>query len=95
MVELLENSFEFIFTSIAADGLNKSWLNKVITSDDLEKLNQLKNKIGSNVAGEGGEFESLVLDCPLFKKKLVIEEFEIQEESEFVARMIIKKASLK
>ena len=95
MVELLENSFEFIFTSIAADGLNKSWLNKVITSDDLEKLNQLKNKIGSNVAGEGGEFESLVLDCPLFKKKLVIGEFEIQEESEFVARMIIKKASLK
>ena len=95
MQELVDQGFEFIFTAIAADGLNKNWLNKVIDNTDLLKLKELKDKIGSNVAGEGGEFESLVLDCPLFKKKLVIEEFEIQEESEFVARMIIKKASLK
>jgi diphthine-ammonia ligase len=94
MQELVDNGFEIIFTSIAADGLNKNWLNKVITKEDLEKLNKLKDKIGSNVAGEGGEFESLVLNCPLFKKKLVIEEFEIQEETEYVARMIIKKARL-
>jgi len=94
MEELLENDFEFIFTSIAADGLDKFWLNKIITNEDLEKLNKLKQKIGSNVAGEGGEFESLVLNCPLFKKKLVLEEFEIQEESKYAARMIIKKARL-
>ena len=94
MQELVDNGFEFIFTSIAAYGLNKNWLNKVITNEDLEKLNKLKDKIGSNVAGEGGEFESLVLDCPLFKKKLVIEEFEIQEENECTARMIITKAKL-
>jgi len=95
MKELLENNFEFTFTAVAAEGMNKSWLNKTITKEDLEKLNKLKDKIGSNVAGEGGEFESLVLNCPLFKKKLVIEEFEIKEESEYAARMIIKKASLK
>ena len=94
MQELVDQGFEFIFTAIAADGLNKNWLNKVIDNTDLLKLKELKDKIGSNVAGEGGEFESLVLDCPLFKKKLVIEEFEIQEESEYVARMIIKKAKL-
>jgi diphthine-ammonia ligase len=94
MQELVDQGFEFIFTSIAADGLNKNWLNKVIDNTDLLKLKELKDKIGSNVAGEGGEFESLVLDCPLFKKKLVIEEFEIKEESEYVARMIIKKAKL-
>jgi len=94
MQELVDQGFEFIFTAIAADGLNKNWLNKVIDNTDLLKLKELKDKIGSNVAGEGGEFESLVLDCSLFKKKLVIEEFEIQEESEYVARMIIKKAKL-
>jgi diphthine-ammonia ligase len=94
MQELVDNGFEFIFTSIAAYGLDKSWLNKIITKEDLIKLNKLKDKIGSNVAGEGGEFESLVLNCPLFKNKLVIEEFEIQEENECTARMIIKKAKL-
>jgi diphthine-ammonia ligase len=94
MQELLDNNFQIIFTGIAAYGLNKSWLNKIITQEDLNKLKQLKAKIGSNVAGEGGEFESLVLDCPVFKKKLIIEEFEIKEESEYAARMIIKKAKL-
>jgi diphthine-ammonia ligase len=94
MQELVDNGFEFIFTSIAAYGLNKDWLNKVITNEDLKKLNKLKDKIGSNVAGEGGEFESLVLNCSLFKKRLVIEEFEIQEENECTARMVITKARL-
>jgi len=28
------------------------------------------------MAGEGGEFETLVLDGPLFHKKLVVDEFE-------------------
>lgn len=94
MRELVEKGFEFIFTGIAAEGLDKSWLNRVIGFDDLEGLKKLKDKIGSNVAGEGGEFESLVLDCPLFKRRLVIEEFEILEEKENVARMVIRKVKL-
>ncbi|MFH1395783.1 MAG: diphthine--ammonia ligase [archaeon] len=94
MQELLDNNFEIIFTAVAAYGLDKSWLNKVITLKDLNKLKKLKDKIGSNVAGEGGEFESLVLDCPLFKQRLVIEEFKIIEEAEHTARVIVKKAKL-
>ncbi|MBU1974484.1 MAG: TIGR00289 family protein, partial [Nanoarchaeota archaeon] len=94
MQELLDYNFEFILVSIAADGLDKSWLNKVITGNDLEKLKELNKKMGLNIAGEGGEFESLVMDCPLFKKKLVIEEFEIKEENECTARLIVKKARL-
>ncbi len=94
MQELIDNKFKFIFTGIAAEGLNKSWLNKVITQEELNELKQLKDKIGSNIAGEGGEFESLVLDCPLFNKKIVIKDFEILEENKNTARLIIKKTEL-
>lgn len=94
MRELLDNGFEFILTAVAAYGLDKSWLNKIIGYDDLERLKSLKEKIGVNYAGEGGEFESLVLDCSLFKKKLVIEEFAIEEENENIARLVVKKARL-
>jgi len=94
MIELVDNDYKIIFTSIAAYGLDKTWLNKVITKVDLAKSEKLRDKLGSNVAGEGGEFESLVLDCPLFKKKLVIEDFEIIEDAENSARMVIKKAKL-
>ena len=94
MEELINENFKIIFTAIAAEGLNKDWLNKIITKDELEKLKVLHQEIGFHIAGEGGEFESLVLDCPLFKKKLTLSEFEIVMDSEFSGRMIIKKAEL-
>ena len=25
-----------------------------------------------NIAGEGGEYETLTLDCPLYKKKIIM-----------------------
>jgi len=95
MQELIDNNFKFILTSIAAEGLDSSWLNKIITEKDLDKLKELNKKIGLNIAGEGGEFETLVLDCPLFKKQLILEETEIQEENKNTARLIVKKAILK
>ena len=94
MQELLDTGFEIIFTGIAAEGLNKTWLNKVITSEHLLRLKKLKEKIGMHEAGEGGEFESLVLDCPLFKKKVVIKKAKIIEEKENVARLEIVEAEL-
>lgn len=94
MKELLQNNFKFMFTKVAAEGLNKNWLNKEITMDYLRELNELNKKIGLNVAGEGGEFESWVFDCPLFEKKIVIEESEIIEVSQNCAYLTIKKAGL-
>jgi diphthine-ammonia ligase len=29
-------------------------------------------RFGLNVCGEGGEYETFTLDCPLFKKKIVV-----------------------
>lgn len=92
MQELLQNNFQFIFTAVAAEGLDKSWLNKIITQKDINKLKQIP---GINLAGEGGETESLVINCPLFQKQLIIEQAEILEENKNTARLLIKKATLK
>ena len=35
----------------------------------------LSEKYKVNPAGEGGEYETFVLDCPLFKKSLKVEHF--------------------
>ncbi|MBS3165756.1 diphthine--ammonia ligase [Candidatus Woesearchaeota archaeon] len=92
--ELLTNGFDFIYSKIAAEGLDKTWLNRKISGTDLERLEKLKQKIGLNVAGEGGESESLVLDCPLFKKKVELEKVEIIEENKNCAYIVITKAKL-
>ena len=91
--EIINKDFKFIITKVAADGLDKSWLNKVITEEDLKKLVNLNEKMGFNIAGEGGEFETLMIDGPIFNKKIQIEDFEIEEDG-IVGTLKIKKAKL-
>jgi diphthine-ammonia ligase len=40
---------------------------------------QLHDKYQFHVCGEGGEYETLVLDCPMYRKRLVLDEVEIIE----------------
>ncbi len=72
MKNLIESGFHFIITSVSSDGLDESWLGKEITLEDLSKLEQLGKKYGFNVNFEGGEAETLVVDCPLFSQPLKI-----------------------
>jgi asparagine synthase (glutamine-hydrolysing) len=93
MQELLDQKFTIILTAVAGEGMNKSWLGRPLTQEDIVNLNQLHDKIGFNVAGEGGEFESLVLDCPMFMKKISIE-YDIFMESENTGHIVVKKTEL-
>ncbi|MEM0437747.1 MAG: diphthine--ammonia ligase [Candidatus Micrarchaeia archaeon] len=67
MRRLLKDGFKFVITSVAAEGLGKEWLNRTISEKDIDALVKLNRKYGINIAGEGGEYETLVTDCPLFK----------------------------
>lgn len=92
--EIIDSGFEVVLTRIAAEGLDKSWLNVPLTHTHLQRLAELNRKLGLNIAGEGGEYESLVLDGPLFAKKIILRETEITEENKNTATLIIKKAEL-
>ncbi|MGH9998601.1 MAG: diphthine--ammonia ligase [Nitrosopumilaceae archaeon] len=70
--DLLEAKFRFIITSVSSAGLDESWLGKEITTQDVEKLEKLAAKHGFNLSFEGGEAETLVLDCPLFSSPIKI-----------------------
>lgn len=61
-------------------------------------LQQLNARFGSHICGEGGEYESLTLDCPAFTKRILITESEtvIHEDKGFatVAYWRIKSADI-
>ncbi|VVB60653.1 Diphthamide synthase [uncultured archaeon] len=71
---LLENKFEIIITAVAAEGLDEKWLGRKIDKNAVKELIEISKKNKINIAGEGGEFETFVLDCPLFSKKIEIVE---------------------
>lgn len=60
-----------------------------------DKLMRLYDEEQVHCCGEGGEFESFVLDCPIYGKKIVVEEFDIVVENDkpfcYVARLNFKK----
>ena len=69
----LESGFEIIFSGVASAGFDKKWLGRKVDSEAIEELKALNDKHGVNIAGEGGEYESFVLDCPLFKRRIELD----------------------
>ena len=72
MQDLISHGFVFIITSVSADGLDQRWLGKKISFTDLDDLMILSKKFGFNLNFEGGEAETLVLDCPLFCRSIKV-----------------------
>lgn len=91
---LLDNDFMFVICKIAAFGFSEKMLGKVIDYKDLEELKKLNKKYHTNIAGEGGEYETLVLDSPVFKKRISIIESQKIMKNEFTGNLIIKKIKL-
>jgi diphthine-ammonia ligase len=95
MRTLVREGYEVVLGSIAADGLSKKWLGRKIDDKAISELIKIHAKNKINVAGEGGEFESLVLDTPMYKKKIVIEKADIILENEYTGKYVVKKAKVK
>ena len=70
--DLLKERFRVVITGVSAYPLNASWLGRVIDQKFIDQMKNLKKRYKINPAGEGGEFESFVLECPLFDKPLKV-----------------------
>ena len=92
--KLQTHNISSIITGIAAEPFDESWLGKEIDSSTVNDLLLYSKKYRINPAGEGGEFESLVINAPMFSKKLEILSSKIHY-SNFSGRLEIKEAELK
>ena len=72
MNNLLNSNFKFILTSVSSDGLDETWLGKIISVDDVSLLSNLSSKYGFNLNFEGGEAETFVTDCPIYSHQITI-----------------------
>jgi ABC transporter with metal-binding/Fe-S-binding domain ATP-binding protein len=72
MYSLIDEKFHVKIVGVSAMGLERSWLGKSLDEASICQLESIGKKYRFNIAFEGGEAETLVLDCPLFTKKLDI-----------------------
>jgi diphthine-ammonia ligase len=66
LLQIVREGYRFILTAVSAQGLDERWLGREIDDLSAEELVRLSDKYRFNAALEGGEGETLVLDCPLF-----------------------------
>nr|CCA16106.1 conserved hypothetical protein [Albugo laibachii Nc14] len=95
---MIENKVHAIIVKVAAIGLDPArHLGKSLEEMQPELL-RLREKYQLNVCGEGGEYETLALDCPLFKKRIVIDSsIVVMHSDDFcapVAYLVIEKSHL-
>ena len=70
---MLEAGFEILIVQAAAYGLDESWLGRTIDEAALEELEDLHEEYGVHILGEGGEFETLVVDAPHMDQRIDLE----------------------
>lgn len=73
---ILEAGFMIMIVGVACEGMGREWLGRVIDPSSLEELKKLAKKHRFHLAGEGGEYETFVLDGPLFRKRIEVKEAE-------------------
>jgi ABC transporter with metal-binding/Fe-S-binding domain ATP-binding protein len=70
--EMIDIKMDVLISSVAALGFSKEWLGRTLNNELIEKLLILNEKFGVDPCGEGGEYESLVLDAPWFLSRIKI-----------------------
>jgi diphthine-ammonia ligase len=71
--KMIDQKFEIVIVGVSAFGLDRKWLGTLLDHDNVKILESLSRKYGFNLNFEGGEAETIVVDCPLYKKKFGIQ----------------------
>ena len=73
---IVEGQLNSIIVKVATLGLDESHLGRSL-KDIRDHLHVMNKKYGINICGEGGEYETFTIDCPLFYKSIVFGEWDI------------------
>jgi len=91
--EMISKNFEVMIIGVYAYGFDETWLGRKIDLTTMANLVALNDEYQVSLVGEGGEYETLVLDAPFFKKKIQILQAERIWENHS-GYLLVKKAEL-
>lgn len=86
--EMIHSDFKIVFSGIFAYGLNTNMLGKEIDYKILKELEKINEKMQISFCGEGGEYESLVIDMPDYLNPIDISNSKKEIESDIVGFLV-------
>jgi len=88
--ELIESKFKVMIIGVAAYPLDDSWLDRIINDKFIEDVKELKGEFKIHPAGEGGEFETFVVNCPLFSRELKVTKHNVSSSGQNSFKLTIE-----
>ena len=76
LASLLAGGWDLRFSRTAAEGVPNAWAGKPLDAGKIEAM--ARHPARPHVAGEGGEYETLVLDAPCFRSRIVIDRAHVE-----------------
>ncbi|MEM2319828.1 MAG: diphthine--ammonia ligase [Candidatus Bathyarchaeia archaeon] len=76
LTELIDAGFEAVLVNVRADIFGNEWLGRKIDRNLIEDFKKLLESCSFDLCGEFGEYHTLVVDGPIFAKRLKILESE-------------------
>jgi len=73
--DVVKSGIKAVIVGVAGEGLDETFLGRIIDKELAYELTELEKKKGVHSAGEGGEYETFVIDCPMFQKRIEISEY--------------------
>jgi len=93
MTSLISEGFEMIISGVFSEPFDENWLGRTISNEMIEELKNIRNRYRISITGEGGEYESSVLDAPFFRKKIMVTDSR-KEYGNHNGRFVISNAVL-
>ena len=92
--QIVELKIKAIMVGVCAHGFTSGWLGREIDTAAVNDLAELNREFQISLVGEGGEYETLGLDAPFFRKRIELIEVEKGWEGES-CYLLVKKAALR
>lgn len=83
--EMIDYGMDARIIKVAGGDLSKEAINRDLKY--IKKFYESSKFSDVNYCGEGGEYETIVVDCPVFKKKIEILKYEIKNHPEEVDKV--------
>lgn len=72
LADYLAAGMDIRFSAVSAEGLDASWLGRPLDAEAVRDLLRLHERAGLHPCGEGGEYETLVLHAPNFRRRVQV-----------------------
>ncbi len=94
MRDMIASGVRAVVAAVMAEGLGPEWLGRPLDEKALLDLLELRRTRGVSPSGEGGEYESLVLDSPVHRYRIEVIEAE-RTTSRDQGRLTVRDAILR